>query len=258
MNFDAMPPATKALFVIGIGLPASVALGMQGAEWIGIGYSFGKLDLWSRGWSDFAPRPFSLIVQSVLGALALFVLTILGLGIGRALIAIGAVWLHQLHRHFDLMPRLIAIITIRTVMMAGALLMIPLHALGDRLGPALRRLITGLIARIEERSYLRRLYREKYAVQFKSFAAFKRVWNEAKRQEEQDRQREEAEPAAQADPYEAALDVLGLSEPFTKRELNERYRKLMKGVHPDVAGPNALAEQVNDARDIVMKRRGWT
>lgn len=69
---------------------------------------------------------------------------------------------------------------------------------------------------------------------------------------------EDVDPFARApDPLTSAMQLLGLTRPFTKQEFETRYRTLMKGVHPDVAGPNALARQLNEARDVIRKTKAW-
>ncbi len=62
---------------------------------------------------------------------------------------------------------------------------------------------------------------------------------------------------SRTDPLAAAARLLGLPEGFTRREFEDRYRRLMKGVHPDVAGPNELAVQINAARMTIKERMGW-
>jgi hypothetical protein len=49
-----------------------------------------------------------------------------------------------------------------------------------------------------------------------------------------------------------ALEVLGLSEGVTPREIMERYRALMKNVHPDRGGSGYLAKRVNEAKSILL------
>jgi hypothetical protein len=61
----------------------------------------------------------------------------------------------------------------------------------------------------------------------------------------------------QRDEYADALSVLGLAEPFTQREVDTRFRRLMQGVHPDTGGSENLSKQVTTARTLVLKRKGW-
>lgn len=68
----------------------------------------------------------------------------------------------------------------------------------------------------------------------------------------------DVDPFAQKpDPLTCAMQLLGLKQGFTKDEFETRYRTLMKGVHPDVAGPNELARQLNEARDIIRRAKPW-
>lgn len=61
----------------------------------------------------------------------------------------------------------------------------------------------------------------------------------------------------QRDDYAVALGVFDLAEPFTREELNARFKRIMQGVHPDTGGSNYLAQQVTDARALILKRKGW-
>ena len=63
---------------------------------------------------------------------------------------------------------------------------------------------------------------------------------------------------AAPDPVEAAIRLLGLPESFTSDDLKRRFRTLIKGVHPDLVGPNELATQLNDAHALIKERKGWT
>lgn len=107
-----------------------------------------------------------------------------------------------------------------------------------------------------ERQELRRLYREEYAQDFRSYQEFKRAWTAM--DEEPDKEEEKPDKDhSRTDPLAAAARLLGLPEGFTRREFEDRYRRLMKGVHPDVAGPNELAVQINAARMTIKERMGW-
>jgi len=56
------------------------------------------------------------------------------------------------------------------------------------------------------------------------------------------------------DPYQ----VLGLTKTCTDAELKDRYRDLMKTLHPDVAGGQTtfLASMVNAAYTLICQQRG--
>ena len=44
---------------------------------------------------------------------------------------------------------------------------------------------------------------------------------------------------------------------FTQGQLNTRYRILMAKAHPDAGGSNSGASELNRARNVIRKRRGW-
>jgi len=49
-----------------------------------------------------------------------------------------------------------------------------------------------------------------------------------------------------------ALKVLGLGETATPDEIKARHRHLMAQVHPDVGGTDYLAQQINQAKDVLL------
>lgn len=51
-----------------------------------------------------------------------------------------------------------------------------------------------------------------------------------------------------------ALDVLGLPEGATDAEINDRYRTLMRKMHPDQGGSPYLATQLNQAKRVLLER----
>ncbi len=113
--------------------------------------------------------------------------------------------------------------------------------------------------RYEQRE-LRRLYHEEYAADFPSYRAFLRFYRAIENAEDPNAQRGGRHHGGQAapDPVEAAICLLGLPENFTGDDLKRRFRTLIKGVHPDLVGPNALATQLNDAYTLIKERKGWT
>ncbi|MFZ1991993.1 MAG: hypothetical protein WAW96_19735 [Alphaproteobacteria bacterium] len=72
-------------------------------------------------------------------------------------------------------------------------------------------------------------------------------------------ERAETYTAGSDDPFVTACRTLGLREDgdFERSLFEQRYRALMKGVHPDVVGANSLAAQLNAARDIIRQRKSW-
>lgn len=51
---------------------------------------------------------------------------------------------------------------------------------------------------------------------------------------------------------EEALDVLGLAEGATGRQVRDAHRRLMKRFHPDQGGSDYLAAKLNQARDVLL------
>lgn len=66
---------------------------------------------------------------------------------------------------------------------------------------------------------------------------------------------EEPDPA---DPYQAAIDLLGLSPGFSRAALNRAYKQAMKQAHPDAGGSTRQAQAVNTARDLLKHAHGWS
>ena len=62
---------------------------------------------------------------------------------------------------------------------------------------------------------------------------------------------------AARDDYADALSLFDLTEPFTRQDLDARFKRVMLGVHPDKGGSDHLAQQVTDARALILKRKGW-
>ncbi|WGJ13869.1 hypothetical protein QEV83_14490 [Methylocapsa sp. D3K7] len=65
------------------------------------------------------------------------------------------------------------------------------------------------------------------------------------------------QPKVERDDYADALSLFGLAEPFTRQEMDARFKRIMQGVHPDTGGSDYLAQQVTAARALVLKRKGW-
>ena len=125
--------------------------------------------------------------------------------------------------------------------------------------------------RLADERKLQALYREEYAADFRTYSDFKRYFKAVQRGEEPayPGSSDEAEPQPEfeeepspkqgpsSDPYEDALRLLGLSEPFTQAAFKAIYRVRMKEAHPDKTGSNEAAARINAAREIIKKRKGW-
>lgn len=108
--------------------------------------------------------------------------------------------------------------------------------------------IAEFLSRMEIERELRKEYRRNYRRIYATFAEFKRAYFG---------QDEKKETSQTQTPLADAYAVLGLSESCTRKQLDAQYRSLMKKVHPDVGGTPALAAKVNQAKDLIMKEKGW-
>lgn len=53
-----------------------------------------------------------------------------------------------------------------------------------------------------------------------------------------------------------ARDVLGVGADADAEEIRAAHRRLLAGVHPDRGGSAELTRQINDARDVLLRRLG--
>lgn len=120
-----------------------------------------------------------------------------------------------------------------------------------------------------EEQELRRLYRDEFRAEFRSFREFKRQFRAAADEQagaasganEEVPRREETR---KADPFAAdlaaAFKLIGVPESgsFTAADLKKRYLKLIRKAHPDAGGSNELAARINAALSLIKKRKGWS
>jgi len=55
---------------------------------------------------------------------------------------------------------------------------------------------------------------------------------------------------------ERARDILGLGADASAEDVRAAHRRLLAGVHPDRGGSAELTRQINDARDVLLRRLG--
>lgn len=75
-------------------------------------------------------------------------------------------------------------------------------------------------------------------------------------QEDQD-ESDDLEEEFIVDAYVRARWLLGLEDSFTEAELKAAYRRAIFDAHPDRGGSAEAAHAVNEARDLIRRRRGW-
>lgn len=115
------------------------------------------------------------------------------------------------------------------------------------------------ITRLREERDLWQRYRDEFYQAYGSYAEFKRAFygddghHDDHHHDRQHDQREERHGISLDD----AFALLGLSVTCRREEFEARYRDLMKQVHPDRAGPNGMATQLNEARALIRKQKGW-
>jgi hypothetical protein len=51
-----------------------------------------------------------------------------------------------------------------------------------------------------------------------------------------------------------ALAVLGLKDPVSSKEVVDAHRKLMQHIHPDKGGSAHLAQQLNEAKRVLLAK----
>ncbi len=71
--------------------------------------------------------------------------------------------------------------------------------------------------------------------------------------ESQYRSESKQAPAKQTMTVQEALDVLGLEDNPTEKEIVEAHRKLIQKVHPDRGGNDFLAATINNAKETLIK-----
>lgn len=146
----------------------------------------------------------------------------------------------------------------------------PVRKVFELVFDAIKALGEKLDARLAEARELRRIYREEYRGDYRSYRAFKAAYDAANgkgrtRRKPQGQKRQTKgnggrndPPRRDPDPWTLALKVFGLGANFTQAELVKRYRELMRRAHPDAGGSTEQASAINTAYSVIKKRKGWT
>lgn len=68
------------------------------------------------------------------------------------------------------------------------------------------------------------------------------------------RKDEPGPPASGPMTRDEALDILGLKEGASPKDIKDAYKKLMNKVHPDHEGSEWMAAKLNQARDLLLEK----
>lgn len=70
----------------------------------------------------------------------------------------------------------------------------------------------------------------------------------------QNAKQQKQSPASANMTRKQAAEILGIKEDATPKEIKARYQQLMKQVHPDKGGSAHFAQQLNDAKSVLLKK----
>ncbi len=99
---------------------------------------------------------------------------------------------------------------------------------------------------------------DRWAAEAAEWRSLRKTWREEFRQSMSWKAfRKQLAEGPEKDEFAKALDVFGLTEPFSRRDFDSRYRRIMQSAHPDTGGSEYLARLVNEARTLILERKGW-
>jgi hypothetical protein len=99
---------------------------------------------------------------------------------------------------------------------------------------------------------------DKWAAEAAEWRTLRKTWREEFRQSMTwNAFRKQLKVGPEKDELAKALDVFGLTEPFSRGDLDTRFRRILQGIHPDKGGSEYLTRLVNEARSLILKRKGW-
>ncbi len=268
-------------YIVGIVLGAAICIATPLLLAFGLG--FAEEARWVMATIDELSIVLRLAACAALGVIGFFLLLIAGVflyvigsRIVRGFVALTNIVAEATARFAEFVEQL-CVSVFRAAVFA---LTYPIRFVFDVLADGYARLNAKVMQSIDNEKRLRALYERDFKADFISYRAFKKYWKalqngeeppypgSEEREREETRQRQENKRQEQQkqkrrkgshrDPYQSALRELGLSEPFTKAEFKARYRMRMKEVHPDITGDTQAAVRVNDAKAVIMKKKGWT
>lgn len=196
-----------------------------------------------------------------LGAVAWIVLVALG----NALLMVAEIARQRMRELIAMLTGVFADAILATGRIAGKLAVglllvaaLPLQWIWRHVGMRVMDTIEARLEEIREQRELRRLWRAEFRDAFRTFDEFLAAFhgNGAPRNDEG---RPETESPRPPDRFAAACKLFGFSPDtaFTQEELTTRYRKLMQKAHPEHGGSHERAAQLNAARDLIKRRKGW-
>ena len=119
-----------------------------------------------------------------------------------------------------------------------------------------------------EKQEMRRLYREEFRGEFRSYRDFERHFDNPggfDAGQEQPEPEFRFDPGRKPDPpkpdaFTEACRLFGLPEngTFTQAQFKKAYHVMMRRAHPDAGGSNAFAAQINMANTLIKSRKGWS
>lgn len=111
---------------------------------------------------------------------------------------------------------------------------------------------------LKERHELKKLYHTDFKGQFLSFSHFHKYYRWLNDNNQTDMTAPIRDSfAASSDKFKDAEILLGLPKSYGAQDLSDRYKALLKQVHPDIIGPNDIVRRVTDARNLIKARKGW-
>jgi hypothetical protein len=141
-----------------------------------------------------------------------------------------ALGVYGLYRFFSRANITQRIVFLRSVFCAGALLLCLFLALTGRVGAAMAIAAAGI-------PLLAQAFARKENPDFEAAASAPKAGSQQMARKE-------------------AFDVLGLKEGASDEDIQKSYKALLKKFHPDHGGNAYMMQKLNEARDVLLKKKG--